>query len=231
MRIVVNHLTRMQPGYICVAGIDPQTGKHVRPVLNGRLSRDLLATRGGPFDMAAWVDLGPTIYAGTPPEIEDYAFTHHVACAAAVASPTDFWSLLQGVAHRRLVDIFGPDLQPNGSGCTLSLGKGLASLGCLIPAGRPELHVHDDTKVRLRFSDSVQEVSLSITDLRFYQGDRWTLKRATVADVQRRLRDGVPVVLSVGLTRPWQKEGDVEKRHWLQVNGIHLADHPVWQVG
>jgi hypothetical protein len=35
MRIVVNHLTRMQPGYICVAGMERQGGRHVRPVLAG----------------------------------------------------------------------------------------------------------------------------------------------------------------------------------------------------
>ena len=35
MKIVVNHLTRMQPGYICVAGLDFQTNAHVRPVLAG----------------------------------------------------------------------------------------------------------------------------------------------------------------------------------------------------
>ena len=30
MRIVVNHLTRMQSGYICVAGIDVQDNQHIR---------------------------------------------------------------------------------------------------------------------------------------------------------------------------------------------------------
>lgn len=54
MKIAVNHLTRMQPGYICVAGIDLETGSHVRPVLpSGRLSAALLRRNGGPFDIAA----------------------------------------------------------------------------------------------------------------------------------------------------------------------------------
>ena len=42
----------MQSGYICVAGIDMQNNKHVRPVLaRSRLTVDLLKRKGGPFDI------------------------------------------------------------------------------------------------------------------------------------------------------------------------------------
>ena len=59
MRIVVNHLTRMQPSYICVAGIDVQDNEHIRPVLGReRLTVGLLARNGGAFDMGRLVDLG-----------------------------------------------------------------------------------------------------------------------------------------------------------------------------
>jgi hypothetical protein len=51
MQIVVNHLTRMQLGYICVAGVDVSSGQHIRPVLRSRLNVDLLARNGGPFDL------------------------------------------------------------------------------------------------------------------------------------------------------------------------------------
>jgi hypothetical protein len=43
------------------------------------------------------------------------------------------------------------------------------------------------------------------------------------------MNGGVAVILSVGVGYPWQKAGDSEERHWLQVNGIHLADNPVWR--
>src|SRR5215210_1099974 len=60
MRILVDHLTRMQPGYFCAAGIDLESGRHVRPVLRrGRLTTDLLGTNGGPFDIGSVLDLGP----------------------------------------------------------------------------------------------------------------------------------------------------------------------------
>ena len=59
MRIVVNHLTRMQPGYICVAGIDVQDNEHIRPVLGrARLTVDLLARNGGAFDVVALSNWG-----------------------------------------------------------------------------------------------------------------------------------------------------------------------------
>jgi hypothetical protein len=230
VRIVINHLTRMQPGFICAAGIDAESERHVRPVLRGRLSHELLATHGGPFAIGTWVDLGPTIYAGSAPEVEDYAFTHHVTRAVSVASPTDFWSLLQRVAKPRLADIFGPGLDPNGGGYAIAKGRGLASLGCLIPTGQPELRVFGTDRLRLRSSDGALDVMLTVTDVRFYDGDEWSLQPTVVSDVQRRLQRGVPVVLSVGLTRPWQKPGDSEERHWLQVNGIHLADDPLWRT-
>ncbi|MGH3145870.1 MAG: hypothetical protein ACRDTR_08730, partial [Rubrobacter sp.] len=71
MRILVNHLTRMQPGYVCVAGLQLDTPNHVRPVLRrGRLTTGLLGLNGGPFDIGAVVVLGPATYAGHAPELE-----------------------------------------------------------------------------------------------------------------------------------------------------------------
>ena len=49
MRIVVNHLTRMQKGFMCVAGIDLDTRLHVRPVLDRQMPIDLLSVHGGPL--------------------------------------------------------------------------------------------------------------------------------------------------------------------------------------
>ena len=52
MQIIVNHLTRMRPGYMCVAGIDVASKRHIRPVLKRRLTTDLLTLNGGLFDIA-----------------------------------------------------------------------------------------------------------------------------------------------------------------------------------
>lgn len=53
MKIAVTHLTRMQRGYVCVAGVNVDTGEHIRPVLsNSRLRDTVCAGRSGPFDTA-----------------------------------------------------------------------------------------------------------------------------------------------------------------------------------
>jgi hypothetical protein len=90
MRIIVNHLTRMQPGYICVAGVDVSNGHHVRPVLRGRLTTDLLASKGGPFDMAALVDIGRVESCGHAPETEDYNFDPSTAYFLRLIPPYTF---------------------------------------------------------------------------------------------------------------------------------------------
>jgi hypothetical protein len=234
MRIIVNHLTRMQPGYMCTAGVDVTTGEHVRPVLQGRLRTELLVRHGGFIDMASLIDLGPVEHCGAAPELEDYRFDLRRASAVSLVAAPHFWALLQRVAQTRLGVIFGPDLKRDGQGCTVDPGGGVASLGCLIPAGRPDLHVKvgpdGRDSIRLTYGDGELSVSSSVTDIRLYESDLVTPKRALVADIRKRLADGVPCVLSVGLTRLWTKPGDSAERHWLQVNNIHLEDNPAWRL-
>jgi hypothetical protein len=75
MRIVVSHLTRMQPGFACIAGINPATGRHVRPEVPSRIRVDMLGPNGGPFDMAVEVELGRVQPKPSPPEVEDCLVT------------------------------------------------------------------------------------------------------------------------------------------------------------
>lgn len=235
MRIIVNHLTRMTGDYVCVAGIDPHSGKHVRPALKGRLTRALLRPNGGPFDIAGLVDLGETTYEGAAPEVEDYAFLHWRAHHVGTITPDRFWAMLQAVARPTFSDIFGPELRHTGSKtCYMPLGRGLASLGCLTPAlnlSLPDLIIDNFGKLRMRVVDSAATiVSVAVTDVRLFDPDRGSIRESVVADINRRLRQGVRTILSVGLTRPWLKPGMNEECHWLQINNIHLEDQPIWQI-
>ena len=139
MRIIVTHLTRMAPGYICVAGIEPESGAHIRPTMRGRLSRELLRTNGGPFDIAGLVDLGAVIPEGVAPEVEDHSFHHWAARYVETVTPAAFWALNQAAARPTFAAIFGPDLEATGHTCSIAPGKGLVSLGCLAPARQPHL--------------------------------------------------------------------------------------------
>jgi hypothetical protein len=230
LKIVVNHLTRMQPGYICIAGLDLQTNEHVRPVLRAaRLAVNLLRRNGGVFDMATVVDLGPTKGCGKVPEIEDHIFEPHRLFAVKDLDAVPFWKLLKSVSCRNLADIFGQDLKPQRSGCAVGEGMGNVSLGCLRLAESPKIFVNQWRKVRMRVSDGRFDVDLSVTDLRLYESDQRTPRSTAVAEVQRRIEQGVGVILSVGLARAFTAQGDTERRHWLQVNNIHLEDAPTWK--
>lgn len=230
MEIAINHLTRMQPGYICVAGIDTQTGQHVRPVIYGRLSAALLARYGGPFALGAVVALGSVQAEGRPPEVEDRRFEPKRARRLRTLDGAAFWRLLRDVARPTLAAIFGPELRPVGRAAALPAGHGIASLGCLIPATAPPLLALDPAgKLRCTLDDGTLSANVSVTDLRLYEDDYTTPRRETVERIAARLAAGVPAILSVGLTRPFQKPEGGEALHWLQVNNIHLEDEPLWQ--
>jgi hypothetical protein len=211
--------------------VDVNTLKHVRPVLRyGRLTTGILKPDGGSFDLGSVVDLGPTTYAGRAPELEDRRFDPAGATWLFDDDPEDFWNFLDGVARENLAEIFGPALELWDESATVDVGQGKASLGCLRPEEQPWLYVDHRGTVRMVLDYLMPSVDLSVNDLRLYERDHKTPRRDLVESVQRRLEAGGEAILSVGLTRPWQKRGDTEERHWLQVNNIHLQDGPLWRL-
>jgi len=113
---LVNHLTRMTPGFVCVAGVDLETRAHVRPVLAGRLSAVLLRKSGGPFDIGVVVDLGATQHQGSPPEVEDRLFSPSGVSVVRQMAPREFWDLLKQMARADLSSTFGAALLAQGRG-------------------------------------------------------------------------------------------------------------------
>jgi hypothetical protein len=222
----------MQPGYFCAAGIDLESEAHVRPVLRrGRLTTDLLSTNDGPFDIGSVLDLGATTNVGHTPELEDRRFDPADVRWLRDDDPHDYWDALERVARESLGEIFGPALELWDESGTLDVGEGHASLGLLKPEKQPWMYVDHRGTVRLVLDYLLPSVDLSVTDLRVYERDGRTPRRDLVQSLQKRLQAGVETILSVGLTRPWQKRGDSEERHWLQLNNIHLKDDPLWQLG
>jgi hypothetical protein len=130
MEIVVNHLTRMNAGYICVAGVNTSTWQHIRPVLNRRLTTSLLAANGGPFALATLVDLGPAQYRGYAPEVEDHYFDPQMVRVIRAVPPEEFWNLLQHVTRRSIREIFGSAISSSGNGCIVAVGTGDTFFGC-----------------------------------------------------------------------------------------------------
>jgi hypothetical protein len=232
MKLVINHLTRMAPGFVCVAGIDTETGRHVRPICNRAMLPLRWAVDGhSPFQIGGIVDLGPVKFQGSPPEVEDYHFHEHILRRTGRLEAGGFWALLEGHTSTRLQHVFGPDLRLDGSSCVMAIGRGLASLGCVLPSCIHELSINERGGVRLVFDIGRAKLDLSVSDLRFYQLQAatatWVPDRNRVASAAYALDTGVPCILSVGLTRAFQRSNRDEKRHWLQVNNVHLQDDPL----
>lgn len=230
MRIVVNHLTRMNAPRICVAGIETETFEHVRPTTPAydRITRRLLREEGGVFRVGSVVDLGTVRPEPAPPESEDHRFETNRARHIEDLTGPEFVALIDEVAAASLEDGFGPDLERVGWKYAVEAGKGDRSLAVVKARRRPRLDIDDRYgRLQLRFDDPDPPTYLSVTDVRFYEPDHTTIRRAVVDDVAKRLRSGVESFLMLGLARAHQTSTDDRKRHWLQLNGLVLVDRPV----
>jgi hypothetical protein len=230
MQIITTHLTRMKPGYVCVAGIEPASEKHVRPVLDRRrLSRALLRKDGGVFGIGALVDLGPTRAAGHPPETEDHEFSVENLTYRHRLKPDAFWKCLNQTSHSKLKRIFGDQLEQRESSCTVDINSGIASLGHLRPKQVSYFGLNPWGKIRMHVSDGEFHSDLSVTDVRLYKSDQLTVRSRILKSVSDRLSK-TPVILAVGLTRAWARGNDDTERHWLQVNNIHFEDDALGEI-
>jgi len=226
MQIVINHLTRMRFGYICVAGIEPTSGRHIRPITKRHMDRKLLRVNGGSFEIGSLVDLGNTRYGGRAPEFEDHNFSpdhlQHVRRLAA----SDFWGWLTKTSASDLRAIFGNELEEHGRGCAINQNCGTSSLGNLRPSKISFFGLNGQRKLRIVISDGRFNCDLSVTDIRFYEKDHETPRLEVVQGVAERLAKG-RALLSVSLSRAFLKDDQTAALHWLQVNNIHLEEDPL----
>ncbi|HTW42879.1 MAG TPA: hypothetical protein VMD79_11240 [Solirubrobacteraceae bacterium] len=229
MRVVVNHLTRMDAPRICVAAIAPDTGKHVRPTTDrgNPLTRALLAENGGPLALGTLIELGETTPTPEPPQTEDCLFRPDGMQVIGRLSPNRYLELLRQHAQHRVLAIFGDELERHGRSYAVEKGCGAASLGILRTHRAPDLKVDRFGKLRLHLKDASPSAFLPVTDVRFVEADHKSIRSDVVADVSARMQRGVQVLLMVGLARGFQRSEDDSERHWLQVNGICMADRPL----
>jgi hypothetical protein len=229
--IVINHLTRMKAPRICIAGLDPRTKRHIRPV-TGRdrfIGRSLLQSEGGVCEVGVKVELGSLVPRPSPPEIEDHIFEPGRIAATAKLRPEEYLSLIDEACVDDLHEVFGSALERSGRTYSVTEGCGDASLGCvrLKPDRTTELFIDGYGNVKLRLRGPGGASYIKVNDLRCYEKDQNTPSRSVVEAVQGRLAKGVPLRVMVGLTRAYPPKGEKEKKHWLQVNGLCLEDAPL----
>lgn len=232
MQIILNHVTRMGTSRICVAGVDPASLSHIRPVTdhNHQLTRALLREHGGPFRPGALVDVGTATPSPTPPQTEDYRIARAHARRIRDLDHGEYWDILSSISVPSFAEAFGPSIvSPFPNKLAVPPDSGWRSLA-VMQFNQVELHVQQD-RLYLHAED-VNGVAarLRVTDVRFYEPDHQTLRMNVVEDTRRRLADGEPLRTMVGLTRASARGEDEQKLHWVQVNGLCLLQSPVPDV-
>jgi hypothetical protein len=237
MKIVVNHLTRMREGHVCVAGIDLDRLQHVRPVLATRsLTPAVLSRHGGCFDIGHVVDIGEAVARPRPPHVEDHLFNPAAAKFVRQFAAGEFWTLLFRMSRPTLRGLFGDAMKPQGrSSWGTDVGHGAASLGCLFLKRMPRLHYMPSgeykASIRMHLSDGEADLWAPVTDLRLYRDDHATPDPKVAERIDQRIRKSRSVILGMGLTREFCPSTEARPAHWLQVNNIHLETNPTWQLG
>lgn len=229
MDVLITDLTRMYDGHVCVAGIDLSNGRRVRPVTRrGRLEAGMLSTRGGVMNIRHVVDIGRTRRCGSPPEVEDVLFDPRAAKLKRVMAPAEFFATLQKHCVKGL-EAIGPGLQREGNSLVTAERAGACSLVLTAASEPARVHVtttrseRGEMERKLRFS-LADGVNVSITDARLYKADLLTPDAERVEWLQSKLAASPQVLLSFGLGRPYNK------RHYLQLNNLHLGNAAEWQV-
>jgi hypothetical protein len=229
MQIVVNHVTRMRTqSRICVAGIDPRTHRHIRPITPATdlITRPMLRSVGGPFGPGSVVELGGTVPSGRPPEVEDRQFATAAARHVEDLADGDYLALLAELEFPDITSAFGDTLtEVRARKLAVPKGMGHRSLA-VVALEAPELHIDDWGNLYLEAHDGDFGARLRVTDVRFYEPDHSSIKVAAVESVNQRLQHGVDFYVMLGLARA-MLDRDAGSAHWLQCNGICLVDRAV----
>jgi hypothetical protein len=188
----------------------------------------MLRSEGGPFGPGALVDIGHVKPERQRPEVEDHRFATARARHVRDLSDEEYWNALGSVRHDGILDAFGPELdEVRPRKFAIPAGHGVRSLAVIEPE-TSALYIDWDN---LYFDVVIDGLNakLRVTDARFYEPDHTTVRSDLVDDVSRRLHDGVPVYAMLGLARAmYDKDGG--SVHWLQCNGLCLADRAAGDV-
>ena len=220
LEIIVTHLTRMHDDHVCLAGLDAATGRHIRPVTGSRIPRSYLDRPSGRIQIGSRLRFSVMTPVPTPPEVEDHLFREADSDVGLRATDAELWAALESVEMSNLAAVFGPNLHRIGHTWALDEGTGTASLGVVRARERHGPVIDAYGKVRMAFlGDDGELLNIPVTDLRLFRADG--KPDAVEVSGMRREVDRNPVLLSVGVGRAWAPDGEI-RRHWLQVNNIHV---------
>lgn len=225
-RIVVDHLARLDDGTLAIGGVDA-AHTFIAPRRDDPWDTACTTRAGGPFGVGELVDLGFARRIGEPPLVEEREVEEVNLRPLGRLSDGDFWSLLETLGEDSLPAIFGPNLTRTNSGtAVVAEGRGHASLGILRCPGPAELFRRGH-QLRMGLDDlRLGSLDLAVCDFRLRAEDGTPIDSMWKV-IRRRVAGGEPVILSVGLSQPFNGS------HWLRVDSIHFRDyfddHPVFR--
>jgi hypothetical protein len=191
------------------------------------ITRRLLTAEGGFVEPGAVIDIGDARPEPVIPEVEDRRCSLRSIVPVRQLAGGEYLDLLDRIADDDLGDIFGADLyRPSRWRYAIDAGHGSASLGVLRVRRRPEIAIDRYERATLRLNDPDLPAYIRVTDVRFFEPDQVRVRSEVIDDVDRRLGRGIDAFLMVGLSRALRGR-DGHARHWLQVNGVCLADRPL----
>lgn len=223
--IVVTDLTVMRQGRLCLAGVDLNDMRDVRPTRgNAGLSPDDLTVTGGTIRPGCVLEFEPAGVEIRPcrPHVEDVPYDPSAARVLYRMSAREVHDFLKDIARPRLRHIYGPGLHGNWA----LPGEPDRSLGTL-DCARVRVWKNDRGRMRIdvltRGGDIVKDLPFNDSLLRRYlesAGDGAAFEKR-LSEANKALNLGGRPIARVGLSRPFDPCGTGNPRCWLQVNAVY----------
>lgn len=228
MEILITDLTYMKNG-ICVAGIDINTGKNVRPVLNFKHIQQEYAEEKNIVPCAI-VEFNVFQRENIQkPHIEDVVFVPH---------DTRFIRFVTQNEWKNYMDKYSSDSLQSAFNNCITENKGIPPLSdcgslAIVRAQNIKVNFFDsDTdavlpfKCRVSFHCNSGQYNLPVTDLQFIdycieRFDRGDSRQTVKAEIEKVINESSYIFLRIGLTRPFKKAVDADELCYLQINGIY----------
>jgi hypothetical protein len=227
--VAITDLTRMQGGYVCVAG-QAEGGEWVRLSAPRPHELELVVDGQAVLFPGAVVECDLQQHQPQPPHTEDYRYDPGSVRRLGRLAPEAWRSVLEQACFGSVREIFEQTIHDDHGRYILD-GSGPRSLGTIQPAAIHQVHyAADATKkwdYRLGFYDAADAYyRLKITDLTWHRycdslrgpDSQPPAIAARLTQQLKAQRRAGGVFLRIGLSRGWREHPD---RCYLQINGIY----------
>lgn len=228
-RVVLTEVTRMQPGFFCVAGVDLDSGNILRPLPPRDIRWRAQADGAPPFSVGTVLKCQFQSNANRSGAhgAEDRSCIY-MPTQVGRMTPAELHTTLLPSAKRDVSEVYGAPLL---DGMYLEEGRGAHSLGCLrVEPGSLSFHQGNRNAIRVDFKDaSGASFNLKLTCHTLCSA--LEAKQANLPGLNAwAARADQPVLLRMGLARPWNgghEHNYNPRRCYAQINGLIYPELPL----